>query len=215
MNIATFVSKHAKRGATIVGGKVATGFNRADELGGDLRDYLLERDDSPKLRVLGERLAKLGGVMLEEVGGPSEYEQQVATAAAAAPPPTAAAVANAERTGPGDSEIAAQIYGKESCPWTGRTRTLLNESKVDFDFIELDDAEHAHWEGKLAAETSQTSVPCIFLRGEFVGGFNELSEIVRLGHLEYRTSSLSDQAVADASRPHAIIDIAPRRESAA
>jgi len=199
----------------MAGKQVLAGLNRVDELGGEMRDYLLERDDAPKLRALGVRLAKLGGVTLEEISGESEYEQQLASAAAAAPPPTAAEVATAEHTGPGDAEVAAQVYGKESCPWSGRTRTMLNESKVDFDFIELDDAEYSHWEGKLAAETGQTSIPFVFLRGEFVGGYNELSEVVRLGQLEYRTLNKADRAAADASRPHAVIEIASRTESAA
>ena len=215
MGIAQFVTKKAKHGASVVGKKVASGLNKVDELGGEFRDYLLERDDAPKLRSFGERLAKLGGVRLEEISGPSTYEQQLAAAAAAAPPPTAAAVASAEKTGPGDADIAAQIYGKQSCPWTGRARTMLNEGKVDFDFIELDDSENAHWEGKLAAETKQSTVPYIFLRGEFVGGYNELNEVVRLGQLEYRTMPVADRAAVDANSPGKVIDIASRRESAA
>lgn len=209
------ISNFVKRGTSLALGQVAAGLNRVDELGGDLRDYLLEREDQPRLRRLGERLAKLGGVRVEEMSGPSVYEQAVAAAAAAAPPPTAAAVAAAEKTGPGDAEVAAQIYGKESCPWTGRARTLLNESKIDFDFIELDDSENAHWEGKLAAETKQSSVPYVFLRGEFVGGYNELSEVARLGQLEFRTMPLADQEAAREREPGKVIDIASRRESAA
>ncbi len=215
MGFANFVKQQAKRGASIAGKQVLSGLNRVDELGGEVRDYLLEREDNPKLRAIGERLAKLGGVNLEDVSGPSAYEQEVAAASAAAPPPTAAAVASAEKTGPGDSDIAAQIYGKESCPWTGRARTMLNEAKVDFDFIELDDSENTHWEGKLNAQTGQNTVPYVFLRGEFVGGFNELSEVVRLGQLDYRTMPVEDRAAADAARPHATVSIASRTETAA
>lgn len=215
MGFAKFVKLQAKRGASIATKQVLSGLNRVDELGGEVRDYLLERDDAPKLRALGVRLAKLGGVKLEDISGPSEYEQEIAAASAAAPPPTAAAVASAEKTGPGDADIAAQVYGKQSCPWTGRARTALNEAKIDFDFIELDDSENTHWEGKLNSQTGQNTVPYVFLRGEFVGGFNELSEVVRLGQLEYRTMSAEDRAAADASRPHAAVEIAPRSETAA
>ncbi len=203
MNIKNFVSQ-----------RVFTGLNRVDELGGDFRDYLLEREDTPVLRKLGVRLAKLGGVNLEETRLGSVYEQELAIAAAAAPPPTAAEVASTERAGPGDSEIAAQIYGKESCPWTGRARTLLNDAKVDFDFVELDDSENTHWEGKLVSMTEQTSVPYVFLRGEFVGGFNELSEVIRLGQLENRTTPFANRAEINAARPHSVIQIAARESAA-
>ncbi len=203
MNIKNFVSK-----------RIVAGLNRVDELGGDFRDYLLEREDTPALRKLGVRLAKLGGVNLEETRLGSVYEQELAIAAAAAPPPTAAEVASTERSGPGDSEIAAQIYGKESCPWTGRARTLLNDAKIDFDFVELDDSENGHWEGKLVSITEQTSVPYVFLRGEFVGGFNELSEVVRLGQLENRTTPLANRAEINAALPHAVIQIAARESAA-
>ncbi len=215
MGIANFVKQQVKTSAASAGKQVARGLNRLDELGGGVRDYLLTREDNPRLRALGERLAKLGGVNLEENSGPSEYEQELAKASAAAPPPTAAEVAQSEKKGPGDADIAAQIYGRESCPWTGRARTALNEAKVDFDFIELDDAENAHWEGKLNALTGQSTVPYVYLRGEFVGGFNELNEVVRLGQLDYRIMTAEDRAAADASRPHATVEIASRQETTA
>lgn len=215
MGIANFLKQHAKNGASLAGKQLVDGLNRVDELGGELRDYLLERDDAPRLRALGVRLAKLGGVNLEDVAGPSDYEQEIAAASAAAPPPTAADIATAEKTGPGDADIAAQIYGKQSCPWTGRARTMLNEAKVDFDFIELDDSENTHWEGKLNSQTGQNTVPYVFLRGEFVGGFNELSEVVRLGQLDYRTLTQADRTAADATRPHASVEIASRTETTA
>ena len=63
---------------------------------------------------------------------------------------------------------------------------MLNEGKVDYDFIDMGDSENGYFEGKLVAETKQSTVPFIFLRGEFVGGFNEVNEVVRLGELAYR-----------------------------
>ena len=201
----------AKKAAALAGKQVAAGLNRADELGGDLRDYLLERKDSPRLRALGERLAKLGGVRLEDEDAEvvRTREEAFVAAAAAAPPPTAAEIAESEgKKGLGDPEIAAQVYGRKSCAWTGRAITLLNEGKVDFDFIELDDSENGHFEGKLVADTKRDTVPYIYLRGEFVGGYNELNEVVRLGELSYRILGVADREAADVTRKK--VEIAKR-----
>lgn len=193
----------AREAAGLASKRLAAGLNRVDELGGDLRDYLLEQEDSPRLRAMGERLAKLGGVRVEsaEESEDRARESAHAEAAAAAPPPTSSEILQSEaKKGLGDNEIAAQVYGRKSCPWTGRAITLLNEGKVDFDLIELDDSENGHFEGKLVAETKRDTVPYIYLRGEFVGGFNELNEVVRLGELSYRTLSADDRKAADATR---------------
>lgn len=195
----------ANRTADLASKQLFAGLNRADELGGELRDYLLERKDQPMLRKIGERLARFGGVNLED-DGPSKYEQSVASAASAAPPPTAAEVsAAAASKGLGDPEIAAQIYGRKSCAWSGRAITLLNDSKVDYDFIDLDDSENGHFEGKLVADTKQSSVPYLYLRGEFIGGFNELSEVVRLGQLDYQIMTAEDKKAADGVRKQKVV----------
>jgi glutaredoxin len=199
----------ARRGAGAASKQVMARLNRADELGGDLRDYLLSRTDQPILRRIGERMAKFGGVVIEDEAKESEHEKRLREEAAVAPPPTAAAMAEAAaKKGLGDEDIAAQVYGRKSCPWTGRAITLLNEGKVDFDFVDMDDSENGHFEAKLVAETKQDTIPYVYLRGGFVGGYNELNEVVRLGQLEYRTLSAEDQKAADATRSK--VNITPR-----
>ncbi len=42
------------------------------------------------------------------------------------------------------------------------------------------------FEGRLIPETKQNTQPWMFLRGEFIGGFNALDEVYRLGQLESR-----------------------------
>lgn len=204
----------AKRTAGAAGQQLATSLNRADELGGDLRDYLLTRSDRPALHKLGLRMARLGGLSQSDFDGPSEAEVAHENAANAAPPPTAAQVdAEAEKKGLGDPDIAAQIYGRKSCPWTGRAITLLNEGKVDYDFVDLDFPENGHFDGKLVAETKQNTVPYVYLRGDFVGGFNETNEVVRLGELGYRILSAEDKLASKAVRNH--VEIAPREKKVA
>jgi glutaredoxin len=98
----------------------------------------------------------------------------------------------------GDPTIKAQIYGKRSCPWTGRAITLLERHKVDFDFVDLEESEHEAKLAPLALETKQNTVPYVYLRGTFVGGFNALSEIERLGQLEVALMSKEELAGAPA-----------------
>src|SRR6185369_16450431 len=85
----------------------------------------------------------------------------------------------------GDASIKAQIYGKKSDPWSGRAITILERNKVDFDFVDLEEPEHEQKIVALSNETKQHTVPFIYLRGQFIGGFNALAEIERLGQLEF------------------------------
>ena len=50
----------------------------------------------------------------------------------------------------------------------------------------------------LALETKQNTVPYVYLRGVFIGGFNALSEIERLGQLEVALMSAEERANAPA-----------------
>ncbi len=97
----------------------------------------------------------------------------------------------------GDEECAAQLYGKSSCPWTGRTQQLLRDYDVEHDFIDLATKEGSRFGPRLIAETKQHESPYVFLRGEFIGGFNALSEIVRLGQLDEMTTAEGDRRQAE------------------
>ena len=103
-----------------------------------------------------------------------------------------------EHKGFGDASIKAQIFGKKSCPWSGRAITLLERDKVDYDFVDLEEPEHESKALGLASETKQNTVPYVYLRGHFIGGFNALSEVVRLGQLEVALMSKEELAAAPA-----------------
>src|SRR5262245_58687131 len=117
--------------------KVFAAFNRADELGGELRDYVQDKVvTDPRYIAARKRLAKLFGRAYES-------RLEVAQQAKAKADKTAAVAATASgkkaAKGLGDPSIKAQIYGKKSCPWTGRAITLFEKRKVDFDFIDLEE----------------------------------------------------------------------------
>ena len=176
--------------------KLLSALNRADELGGELRDYLQDKvATDPRYVSARKTMAKWLGRSYEsreEAAQKAHVKAEKTAAAAAVTPQTTG------KTGLGDPSIKAQIYGKKSCPWTGRAITLLERHKVDFDFVDLEEPEHEAKLAPLALETKQNTVPYVYLRGRFVGGFNALSEIERLGQLEVALMSREELAAAPA-----------------
>ncbi|HEY5938575.1 MAG TPA: glutaredoxin, partial [Kofleriaceae bacterium] len=139
--------------------KLFAALNRADELGGELRDYLQERvATDPRYVTARKRLAKLLGQKYQsrdEVTATAKAKDERIAAVAAT---TKTTTKPASKTF-GDPSIKAQIYGKRSCPWSGRAITLLERHKVDFDFVDLEEPEHESKSTGLTLETKQNTVP--------------------------------------------------------
>ena len=198
--------------------KLVSALNRADEIGGELRDYLQDRTQKlahdPRVASARSQIARLLGRQDPQhrpTGSAASTSQPAPspTPAATAPPPAAAASAPVEAPkGFGDPSIKAQVFGKRSCPWTGRAMSLLERHKVDFDFVDLEEPEHEAKQVKLTQETRQNTVPYVYLRGKFVGGFNALSEIERLGQLEVALMSKDELTRAPAHLR--AVEIVPR-----
>src|SRR5690242_15603056 len=99
--------------------RVLAALNRADEIGGEVRDYLQDKlTVDPRYIQARKRVAKLFG---REYVSRDEVAKQAAAAeaqrkAVAAPTPVVKRDASA---GFGNPELKAQIFGKKSCPWTG------------------------------------------------------------------------------------------------
>lgn len=87
----------------------------------------------------------------------------------------------------GRADMQAQVFGKESCSWTGRVKLLLRDRNVAFAYLDLDAPENVKLAARLVRETQQLETPYVYLRGDFIGGYNALSEIDRLGQLEELT----------------------------
>ena len=187
--------------------KVVALLNRADELGGELRDSIQEKMATDARYIKARKaVAKLFGRQYESRAEVAERERQAEAARkAAAAQPIAAKVAAAQ--GFGDPSIKAQIYGKKSDPWTGRAITVLERNKVDFDFVDLEEPEHEAKLVPLSNETKQHTVPFVYLRGQFIGGFNALAEIERLGQLEFALMTAEEREKVPA---HARFEIVPR-----
>lgn len=192
---ATQVAKQVTKQATE---KLFAALNRADELGGELRDFLQERVAvDPRYVSARKWIAKrLGREFTSHEETARAQAARAATVAAAAA--TTTAPVKAANAGFGDPSIKAQIFGKKSCPWTGRAITLLERHKVDFDYINLEEPEHEAKLVPLSVETHQNTVPFVYLRGKFIGGFNALSEVERLGQLEVAMMTPEERAAAPA-----------------
>jgi len=189
--------------------KLLAVLNRADELGGELRDYVQDKmANDPRYASARNKLARLLGRRdAPRPAAPAAPPPPAAPApAAAASPP--ATPAESKSKGFGDPSIKAQIFGKRSCPWSGRAISLLERHKVDFDFVDLEEPEHEAKLAPLSQETHQNTVPYVYLRGVFVGGFNALSEVERLGQLD--VALMSKEELTRAPAHLRSVEIVPR-----
>ena len=200
--------RNDKKWTTQATTKLLSALNRADELGGELRDYLQDKmANDPRYASARRKLARLFG--RAEPPPPVRPAAPPAAPASAQPAaPAAAPAADARPKGFGDPAIKAQIFGKRSCPWTGRALSLLERHKVDFDFVDLEEPEHEAKLVPLTQETKQNTVPYVYLRGRFIGGFNALSEVERLGQLEVALMSKDELTRAPAHLR--AVEIVPR-----
>ena len=197
--------------------RVVAALERADELGGDLRDYLKDRwQHDARLAPLKDRVERWTGKghAAPPRPGTGSKAANVATAAAVAVGAPVAA-APSQPVGLGKPSIPAQIYGKKSCPWTGRAITILERLKVDYDFVDIEEPEHEKLALPLATETKQHTVPYVYLRGQFIGGFNALAEVERLGQLEFLLLSAEEKAKAPEHVRHVVIAARPNTDEVA
>lgn len=163
-------------------GEVVRALSRADELGGKVRDRLAE-----KLEALTTAPAK-----------------PVASPVSAPPRPAV----QAPPVGLGDPTRAAQVFGRRSCPWSGRVLALLESNRIEHSYFELDTYGGESVLRELKLETKQDTVPYVYVRGRFIGGYNALDELHRLGQLEYLILSEADRV----RHPlHGRVEVAPRR----
>jgi glutaredoxin len=189
--------------------RVLNALNRADEIGGEVRDFIQDRmTTDPRYIKARKAMAKLLG---REYVSRDEAAKQATAAEAkrkAQAAPTPVAKKHDAAIGFGDPELKAQIFGKKSCPWTGRAITLLERHKLDYDYIDLEEPEHEAKLVPLTIETKQHTVPFVYLRGQFIGGFNALAEIERLGQLEFALMSKAEREAAPAHVKK--VEIVPR-----
>ncbi len=74
-----------------------------------------------------------------------------------------------------------QVYTTKVCPYCIAAKRLLGKRGIAFDEIDVtgDDAKRA-W---LVEQSGQRTVPQIFIKGEPIGGYSELSALDQAGEL--------------------------------
>jgi glutaredoxin 3 len=66
-----------------------------------------------------------------------------------------------------------QIYSTHNCPWCARAKSLLQTRGLDFEEIDIGaDQIRAR---EMIERSGRRTVPQIFIDGEHIGGFDELS----------------------------------------
>lgn len=184
--------------------------DRADERGGELRDQIKEKV------LTSRRITALKNGLMKRPTLSSTDNPTAAGAAPAAAAPTAGAQTvpssaptshAAEVFSYGDARKPAQVFGARSCPWSGRSLRLFESAGINAVYVDLDLAGSGSIREELRAQTGQQTIPYIYLRGRFIGGFNALDEIYRLGQLPYY---LLSEAERQLHPDHGKIDIAPR-----
>jgi glutaredoxin len=163
------------------------------------------------LRNLGKSLIKKSGKQLldalERAAELADPKTEKATPSALAESPSAEPE---PVRGLGDPNKRAQVFGRESCPWSGRVRRVFESQNEAYDYVDLDAPEAIPLVDELIAETQQNTVPYVFLRGRFIGGFNALNEIARLGQLQEQMLTAEERA----RKPSRIrIEVAKREDS--
>ena len=83
---------------------------------------------------------------------------------------------------PTDSDKRVVIYLTAFCPYCVMAKRLLDQRGIEYETYAVDGNRDArNW---LVQETQQRTVPQIFIRGESIGGFQELAAMDRSGALQ-------------------------------
>lgn len=160
-------------------------------------------------------LDKIGNVALNALDTAARYAETVRErrAAAEAPPPepepTPAPPPAPSPHEIGDKSIPVQVFGRMSCPFTQRALRLLENRDIEHVYTELAQPGGYALAPRLMAATGQRSVPYVYVRGQFVGGFDGLDEIERLGQLDELIKSDEERAASGGPK-RTRIQIAPR-----
>ena len=72
-----------------------------------------------------------------------------------------------------------EVYTTHNCPWCVRARALLESKGLDYEEINV--ASDTARVQDMIERSGRRTVPQVFIDGEAVGGFTELSALVQTG----------------------------------
>ncbi|MGH1345775.1 MAG: NifU family protein [Nannocystales bacterium] len=113
-------------------------------------------------------------------------------------------------------DAPVKVFYKRGCPYARAALDLLREREIPFEEVDIKGDEATL--GWLKIVTGSRTTPQIFLRGESVGGYDELRELDLSGELRERASSeehTAAEAELAARRAEADAELAMERADAA
>jgi len=75
-----------------------------------------------------------------------------------------------------------EIYTANYCPYCMRAKNLLKNKGIAYQEIDITDNPSLRKE--LEEKTGHMTVPMIFIKGKFIGGFDNLNELNETGKLD-------------------------------
>lgn len=75
------------------------------------------------------------------------------------------------------------IYSTGTCPICDKTKMLLSKWKIPYNEVKIDQSREALSEMLRKTENART-VPQILIKGKWIGGFSELTELHMEGDLD-------------------------------
>mmetsp|Transcript_13123 Transcript_13123/g.24932 ORF Transcript_13123/g.24932 Transcript_13123/m.24932 type:complete len:106 (-) Transcript_13123:615-932(-) len=83
------------------------------------------------------------------------------------------------------------VFSKTTCGYCSRAKSLLNSLNAKFDAVDLDKIDSGSQMQKALAEiTGQRTVPNIFMKGNSIGGCDDLMKLHSTGVLEQKLKEI-------------------------
>lgn len=80
------------------------------------------------------------------------------------------------------------LYTKEGCRFCMMAESLLDKYGIRYNLFDISNNEDL--QKKLFEQTNQNTVPYIFIKGDFIGGYSQLMEMANNGELSDMASEL-------------------------
>lgn len=79
------------------------------------------------------------------------------------------------------NDLKVLLYTKDTCKYCIFAKDLLEKNSIPYEVIELSNNRELHQ--KIASQTSQNTVPYVYINGEFIGGYRDLQKLEESGKL--------------------------------
>ena len=106
-----------------------------------------------------------------------------------------------------------EVYSKDWCPYCDRAKTLLTARGLEY--VEIDVTNDPEREAQIRTRSGRRSVPQIFIDGEHVGGFDDLTALDSQGGLDALDKTRAEESPDTRHFPLLILGSGPAAYTAA